>query len=73
MNESKAPNPFECAKRVVGVNVVLKPDDIVRASPKVSIADAEELLNRYGARIAAEMLNTGIRTALNIIKEGSAP
>jgi hypothetical protein len=69
MSELKMPNPFECAKRVVGVNVMLKPDDIVHACPSFSLADAEYLLNHHVSFIAAQMLSAGLRAAVEIIKQ----
>ena len=73
MSESRVPNPFECAKRVVGVSITMKPSDIVHASPNVSLIDAEHLLDRHAAIIAVKMLNAGIRAAVEIIdREGVA-
>jgi hypothetical protein len=71
MSESKAPNPFECAKRLIGMNVVLKAADIVHAHPGVSLAGAERVLDRHASVIAAQMLRAGICAAVEIItREG---
>ena len=69
MSELKMPNPFECAKRIVGVNVMLKPDDIVHACPSFSLADAEYLLDHHVSFIATQMLSAGLRAAVEIIKQ----
>ena len=68
MSESKAPNPFECAKRLIGMNVALKANDILHAHPCVSLAEAEQVLDRHASTIAARMLKAGINTAVEIIK-----
>lgn len=70
MSESKVPNPFECAKRIVGVSVTLKSADIVHASPNVSLTDVEQLLDRHASIIAVQMLNAGISASLEIIRHG---
>jgi len=67
MSELKMPNPFESAKRIVGVDVILKPDDIFHACPIVSLAEAEKVLDRHGSAIAAQMLRAGICAAVEII------
>jgi hypothetical protein len=72
MSELKPPNPFECAKRIIGVNVMLKPDDVVHAWPSITLADAEYLLDHHASSIAAQMLNAGIRAAVEIIKQQRA-
>jgi hypothetical protein len=69
MSELKPPNPFECAKRIIGINVTLKPDDIVHARPSITLADAEYLLNHHASFIAAQMLSAGLRAAVEIIKQ----
>jgi hypothetical protein len=70
MTVSKAPNPFECARRIIGVNVMLKPDDIVQTG--VTLGDAERWLDDCASIIAAEMLSAGIRAAVEIIKQQEA-
>lgn len=71
MSELKMPNPFECAKRIAGINVVLKPDDIHHTQPGVSLADAKQVLDRHASAIAAQMLKAGICAAVEIItREG---
>jgi UTP-glucose-1-phosphate uridylyltransferase len=69
MSELKMPNPFECAKRIVGVNVMLKPDDIVHACPSVSLATAELFLDMHASIIAVQMLSAGLSAAVEIIKQ----
>jgi hypothetical protein len=73
MSDLKPPNPFERAKRIAGVNVMLKPGDISHACPGFSVADAEYLLDLHATSIAAQMLNAGLRAAVEIVKrDGTA-
>ena len=72
MSELKPPNPIECARRIIGVNVMLKPDDIVLAWPSIILADAEYLLDHHASSIAAEMLSAGLSAAVEIIKQQGA-
>lgn len=68
MKEGRLPNPFECARRVVGVNVQLRPEDVMNVWGMISRAEAERLLDEHGAEIAAQMLAAGIDAAVTIMR-----
>jgi hypothetical protein len=73
MSESNLPNPFECARRIIGVNVMLKPQDIVDVWHSLTLDQAERLLDVHGCGIAAQMLAAGMSAAVEIIKrDGSS-
>jgi hypothetical protein len=72
MNDTDCPNPFQCARRIVGVNVMLKPSDIIDVSPSLTVAEAEYLLERHGSAIAGQMLTAGINAVAEIIKHEGA-
>ncbi|MGB7158989.1 MAG: hypothetical protein WBD40_13030 [Tepidisphaeraceae bacterium] len=68
MSERHLPNPFECARRVGGVNVQLKPEDVMNVWGMISGAEAERLLDEHGTEIAAQMLAAGIDAAVTIMR-----
>lgn len=63
------PNPFECARRRSGINVLLKPEDVMDVSERIDWAQAERVLDEHGAMIAAQMIATGKEVAAQIIRE----
>jgi hypothetical protein len=69
MSESELPNPFECARRVIGVNVILRPDDITDVWGSLSKQQAEKLLDQHASSIAAQMLTAGISAAVQIMRQ----
>lgn len=69
MNDANLPNPFHCARRVPGVSVLLKPEDVMNASETTSRAQAERLLEENGTTIAAQMLAAGLEAAVTILRE----
>ena len=71
MSKQNLPNPFECARRIHGVSVLLKPEDVMDTGtgPVLSRAEAERLLDEHGSTIAAQMLVAGINAAVDIISE----
>jgi len=71
MSESKPPNPFECACRLVGVTVTLAQSDITDVWHSLSSEQAARLLDTHGAEIAAQMLVAGVEAAVEIIKRES--
>lgn len=71
MSEANLPNPFECARRVVGVNVMLKPEDIMRVW-SITRNQAERLLDVHAPSIAAQMLAAGMDAVVEIIKQEGA-
>jgi len=72
MSEPNLPNPFESAKRVSGVHVRLRPEDLMNAVPGLRIETVQRLLDRHGGTIAAAMLNAGIEAAIEISKQEGA-
>ena len=71
MSKQNLPNPFECARRIHGVSVLLKPEDVMGsgAGQVLSRAEAERLLDEHGPAIAAQMLVAGIDAAASILSE----
>ena len=72
MSEPNLPNPFESAKRVSGVHVRLRPEDLMNAVPALRPETVQRLLDRHGGTIAAAMLNAGIEAAIEISKQEGA-
>lgn len=73
MSETHLPDPFQSAKRIGGVHVHLRPEDLVASDPTVSIEAASRLLDRHGGTLAAVMLSAAIEAALQIARrEGAA-
>jgi hypothetical protein len=73
MSDANLPNPFECARRIVGVNVLLKPQDIIDVWHSLSLEQAERLIDMHGSTIAAQMLAAGINAAVQIIQQEGKP
>jgi hypothetical protein len=74
MTDANVPNPFQCARRIPGVIVMLKPRDVIDVWHSLTVEEAEHLLERHGLTIAAQMLTAGVNIAVEIIKhegEGS--
>ena len=69
---SDLPDPFKCAKRIAGVSVLLRPEDIVNACPGVVRERVDRLLDRHGGTLAAAMLAAGIEAAAQIIRQEGA-
>ena len=69
MSESELPNPLRTAKRISGVHVSLRPDELIYAWPNLCREVAERLLDRHGGTIAGAMLGAGLRAANEIIRE----
>ncbi len=63
MSDTNLPNPFECARRIVGVNVLLQPQDIISVWHSLSLEQAERLIDIHGSTIAVQMLAAGIDAA----------
>ncbi len=72
MTNQPVPNPFECARRVVGINVLLKPEDIM-CDPSITRQQAEQLLDRHASSIALRMLDAGRGAAVEIAKQEGVP
>ncbi len=72
MSEPNLPNPFEFAKRVSGIHVRLRPEDLVTAMPSIGIEVVGRVLDRHGGTLAALMLNAGIEAGIEIIKQEGA-
>lgn len=68
------PNPFDSAKRVPGVTVGLRPEDITDVWLNIDEDEAAQFLDQHAASIAAQMLAAGRRAAYEIMKqEGDRP
>ena len=73
MSESNVPNPFESARRIGGVTVHLRAEDLITARPGLRPQAAERLMDRHGGTLAAAMLGAGINAAIEIVRqEGGA-
>jgi hypothetical protein len=73
MSDTNLPNPFDCARRIVGVNVLLKPQDIINVWHSLSLEQAERLFDIHGSAIAAQMLVAGIDAVVQIVKQEGNP
>ncbi len=73
MSESPLPNPFESARRVDGVTVRLRPEDLIAAYPKATVESVQRMFDRHGGTLAAIMLQAGIDAGLELMRqEGGA-
>ncbi len=71
MSESPIPNPFVSARRVDGVTVRLRPEDLMAAYPKVTVECVQRMFDRNGGTLAAMMLQAGIDAGLELMpREG---
>jgi hypothetical protein len=69
MSKSELPNPFECARHIIGVSVMLRPDDITDVWGSLSKQQAETLLDQHASSIATQMLTAGISAAVQIMRQ----
>lgn len=73
MSELPLPNPFESARRVDGVTVRLRPEDLIAAYPKATVESVQRMFDRHGGTLAAMMLQAGIDVGLELMpREGGA-
>ncbi len=73
MSETPIPNPFESARRVDGVTVRLRPEDLMGAYPKATIESVQRMFDRHGGTLAAMMLQAGIDAGIEMMRqEGGA-
>ncbi len=73
MSESPIPNPFDSARRVDGVTVRLRPEDLMAAYPKATVECVQRMFDRNGGTLAATMLQAGIDAGLELMRrEGGA-
>ncbi len=71
MSESPIPNPFESARRVDGVTVRLRPEDLMAAYPAATVESVLRMFDRHGGALAATMLQAGIDAGLELMpREG---
>ena len=71
MSELPLPNPFESARRVDGVTVRLRPEDLIAAYPKATVESVQRMFDRNGGTLAAMMLQAGIDAGLELMpREG---
>ncbi len=68
MSESPLPNPFESARRVEGVTVRFRPEDLMAAYPKATIESVQRMFDRHGGTIAAIMLQAGIEAGIDLMR-----
>jgi hypothetical protein len=61
----RRPNLFDMG-RVDYMNVVLKVEDLLDADATLSRADAEQLIQQHGSKIATAMIRAGIETAIRL-------
>jgi hypothetical protein len=69
MSENHLPDPFQSAKRISGIHVHLRPEDLVTSHAATDINAATRLLNRHGGTVAAAMLSAGIKSAIEIAQQ----
>lgn len=66
---NKLPNPFETARRVCGITVLLRPEDVSDVWNSISPDGVARLFSLHGERIASVMLAAGVTAAVEIIKQ----
>lgn len=69
MSEPTVPDPFKSAQRLAGINVHLRPEDIMTALPDMRRETAQRLMDRHGGTLAAAMLGAGITAAIEIMRQ----
>jgi hypothetical protein len=69
MSDSPIPNPFESAKRLNGVTARLRPEDLFAAYPNATVESVLRMFDRHGGTIAAMMLQAGIDTGLELMRQ----
>lgn len=67
MND-KLPDPFKTARRVAGVTVHLRAEDLLTADANFDRELIDRMLERHGGTLAAPMLGAGIEAAMDIIR-----
>ena len=72
MSDQPVPNPFTSARRIVGINVLLKPEDIM-AIWSITSEQAELLINRHSSSIAVQMFAAGQKAVEQIIQQEGVP
>jgi hypothetical protein len=66
MSENDLPDPFQSAKRVPGIHVHLRPEDLLRSDSTFDRTVVAQLMERHGGTLAAAMLSAGIEAAIDI-------
>lgn len=69
MSEEEMPDPFKSARRVSGISVLLRPEDVMEAWGTISRAQAQRLFGAHGETIAAQMLAAGVEAAATLIRQ----
>lgn len=69
MSDDMLPNPFKSARRVPGISVMLKPEDVTNAWGTMTRDKAAQLLDEHGSTIAARMLAAGIEMAFDLARD----
>lgn len=70
MNQ-ELPDPFKSARRVEGITVHLRPEDLLNSNTMLDRASISRLMERHGGTLAAAMLAAGIETGLDLLhREG---
>ncbi len=69
MSESPISNPFESARRVDGVTVRLRPEDLIDAYPKATVESVQRMFDRHGGTIAAMMLQAGFDAGIEMMRQ----
>ena len=73
MSESPIPNPFESARRVDGVTVRLRTEDLIAAYPNGTVESVQRMFDRHGGTLAAMMLQAGIDAGLELMRQEGGP
>ena len=72
MSETDVPNPFQAARRMAALSVMLQAADLIEAWPTLNEMQARRVLDINGSRIAVQMLAAGVNAALAILREEGA-
>lgn len=69
MSGNQLPDPFQSAKRIGGIHVHLRPEDLIVSDAATDMEAAKRLLDRHGGTLAAVMLSAAINAAIEIMRE----
>lgn len=72
MNDKPIPNPFEAARRIAALSVMLQPHDLIEAWPTLTEVQARRVLDLHRSSIAVQMLAAGVEAALTILRQERA-
>lgn len=72
MSDKPVPNPFEAARRIAALSVMLQSHDLTDAWPTLTEMQARRVLDLHRSSIAVQMLAAGVQAALTILRQEGA-